>query len=89
MSSGLLYSGTDWDYHTLQRSYDAIERIACEELGLEVYPNRIEIITSEQMLDVYTAHGMPLTYRIGRMASDSCSTRTATGRAIAAWRMRS
>ncbi len=59
----LLYTGTDWDFRTLQRSYDAIERIACEELGLEVYPNRIEVITSEQMLDVYTAHGMPLTYR--------------------------
>ncbi len=59
----LLYDGTDWDFPTIQRSYDAIERIACEELGLEVYPNRIEIITAEQMLDVYTAHGMPLTYR--------------------------
>ena len=61
--SPLLYSGSDWDFRILQRSYDAIERIACEELGLEVYPNRIEVITSEQMLDVYTAHGMPLTYR--------------------------
>ncbi len=59
----LLYSGADWDYRTLQRSYDAIERIGCEELGLEVYPNRIEVISAEQMLDVYTAHGMPLTYR--------------------------
>ena len=59
----LLYSGPDWDYGTLQRAYDAIERIATEELGLELYPNRIEVITSEQMLDVYTAHGMPLTYR--------------------------
>ena len=59
----LLYTGTDWDFGVIQRSYDAIERVACEELGLEVYPNRIEVITSEQMLDVYTAHGMPLTYR--------------------------
>ena len=63
MSGELLYTGTDWDFSTLRRSYDAIERIGCEELGLEVYPNRIEVITSEQMLDVYTAHGMPLTYR--------------------------
>ncbi len=63
MDLPLIYSGTDWDYGTLQRSYDAIERIATEELGLELYPNRIEVITSEQMLDVYTAHGMPLTYR--------------------------
>jgi spore cortex formation protein SpoVR/YcgB (stage V sporulation) len=59
----LLYNGADWDFPILQRSYDAIERIAVEELGLDVYPNRIEIITAEQMLDVYTAHGMPLTYR--------------------------
>ena len=59
----LLYSGTDWNFPILRRSYDAIERIACEELGLDCYPNRIEVITSEQMLDVYTAHGMPLTYR--------------------------
>jgi stage V sporulation protein R len=63
VSSSLLYSGADWDFRTLQRCYDAIERIACDELGLEVYPNRIEVITAEQMLDVYTAHGMPLTYR--------------------------
>jgi stage V sporulation protein R len=63
MDSPLIYQGTDWNFQTLQRSYGAIERIACEELGLEVYPNRIEIITAEQMLDVYTAHGMPLTYR--------------------------
>ena len=63
MDSPLLYSGADWDFRTLQRCYDAIERISCDELGLEVYPNRIEVITSEQMLDVYTAHGMPLSYR--------------------------
>ncbi len=62
-TSSLLYSGSDWDFRTLQRCYDAIERISCEELGLDVYPNRIEVITAEQMLDVYTAHGMPLTYR--------------------------
>ncbi len=61
--SRLLYSGTDWDFATLNRCYDAIDRIATDELGLELYPNRIEIITSEQMLDVYTAHGMPLSYR--------------------------
>ena len=61
--SELIYSGTDWNFPILRRSYDAIERIACEELGLDCYPNRIEVITSEQMLDVYTAHGMPLTYR--------------------------
>ena len=58
-----LFTGSDWNFATLRRSYDAVERVATEELGLEVYPNRIEVITAEQMLDVYTAHGMPLTYR--------------------------
>ena len=61
--SGLLYQGTDWDFVTLRRCYDAIERVATDELGLDCYPNRIEVITSEQMLDVYTSHGMPLSYR--------------------------
>ena len=50
-------------FDTLRNSYDAIERIAAEELKLEIYPNRIEVITAEQMLDVYTSHGMPLIYK--------------------------
>ncbi len=61
--SHLIYEGADWSFETLRQSYDAIERIAENELGLEVYPNRIEVITSEQMLDVYTSHGMPLIYK--------------------------
>ncbi|MBU2653188.1 SpoVR family protein [Acidomonas methanolica] len=58
----MLYTGTDWNFSILWKCYDEIERIAEEELGLETYPNRIEIITSEQMLDVYTSHGMPVSY---------------------------
>ena len=61
--SDLIYQGPDWDYASLRRSYDAIEQVATDELGLDFYPNRIELITSEQMLDIYTAHGMPLTYK--------------------------
>ena len=60
---GLLYQGADWSFDTLRNSYDAIERIAADELKLEIYPNRIEVITAEQMLDVYTSHGMPLIYK--------------------------
>ena len=33
------------------------------ELGLDVYPNQIEIITAEQMLDAYASIGMPLFYK--------------------------
>jgi len=34
---GLLFSGADWDFETIQRVYDAIEKIASGELGLETY----------------------------------------------------
>ena len=33
------------------------------ELGLDIYPNQIEVITAEQMLDAYSSIGMPLMYR--------------------------
>ena len=62
-SPGLLYEGLDWNFDTIRRSYDAIEAISDRELGLDIYQNRIEVITSEQMLDVYTSHGMPLIYK--------------------------
>ena len=59
----LLFQGADWDFRTLQRIYDACEEIARDELGLDVYPNQIEVITAEQMLDAYSSVGMPLFYK--------------------------
>jgi len=59
----LLYERPDWDFPTLQRIHDAIAEIAHKELGLDTYPNQIEIITSEQMLDAYASTGMPLFYK--------------------------
>lgn len=58
----LLYHGADWSYDTIQRVYDAVETIAVGEMGLQVYPNRIEVITSEQMLDAYASSGLPIFY---------------------------
>ena len=62
-SIGYLYQGPDWDFSVLQRVYEACEHIACSELGLELYPNQIEVITAEQMLDAYASIGMPLFYK--------------------------
>ena len=58
-----LFTGPNWDYTGLRRVYDAVERIALDELGLDVYPVQIEVITSEQMLDAYASVGLPLMYR--------------------------
>ena len=60
---GLLFDTADWDFETLQHALDAIEDIALNDLELDVYPNQIEIISSEQMLDAYSSHGMPLMYK--------------------------
>jgi len=58
-----LFNGADWDFQVLQRIHDACEDIAQSELGLNVYPNQIEVITAEQMLDAYSSVGMPLFYK--------------------------
>jgi stage V sporulation protein R len=62
-SNRLLFEGPEWDFDKLRRVYDAIEEIALNELGLDVYPNQIEVITSEQMLDAYASIALPLMYR--------------------------
>jgi stage V sporulation protein R len=59
----LLFSGNDWDFHTIRRIHDAVEEIARRDLGLDTFPNQIEIITAEQMLDAYASTGMPLFYK--------------------------
>ncbi len=61
--SSLIFDTADWDFETLQSALDAIEDIALNDLELDIYPNQIEIISSEQMLDAYSSHGMPLMYK--------------------------
>ena len=61
--SKLISDGSEWSFNSLQRAYEAIEEVGIGELGLDVYPNQIEVITSEQMLDAYSSIGMPLMYR--------------------------
>ncbi|MDQ8731598.1 SpoVR family protein [Bradyrhizobium sp. LHD-71] len=58
-----LFRGADWDFSTLRRIHEACDEIARKDLGLDIYPNQIEVITSEQMLDAYSSVGMPLFYK--------------------------
>jgi len=57
-----LFTESAWDFAGLDRIYRAIEEIALGELKLDVYPNQIEVISSEQMLDAYSSLAMPLMY---------------------------
>lgn len=63
MSITLPYlSGKDWTFEDIEDIYTRLETIVQDKYGLEYYPNQIEVITSEQMLDAYSAVGMPINY---------------------------
>lgn len=55
-------SGQEWDEDKLEEIYMEIEKIADEKYGLNYYPNQLEVISSEQMLDAYSSVGLPLYY---------------------------
>ncbi|MDX1804222.1 MAG: SpoVR family protein [Alcanivorax sp.] len=58
----VLSTGSDWDFELLARYDEAIGKIAHGKYGLDTYPNQIEVISSEQMMDAYASVGMPLGY---------------------------
>ena len=58
----LISSGSDWDFETLAEYDRAIAELAHGKFGLDTYPNQIEVISSEQMMDAYSSVGMPVGY---------------------------
>lgn len=54
-------TGSEWTFELLQEYDREIARIA-EGYGLDTYPNQIEVITAEQMMDAYASVGMPISY---------------------------
>ncbi len=54
-------TSSDWNFELINE-YD--REIAClaDEYRLDTYPNQIEVISSEQMMDAYASVGMPLGY---------------------------
>ncbi|MCS2609506.1 SpoVR family protein [Halomonas dongshanensis] len=54
-------TGSDWNFETLARFDEALARLA-DEYRLDTYPNQIEVITTEQMMDAYASVGMPVGY---------------------------
>ena len=58
-----LFEGGDWSLDDIERIQAAVTEVGVGELGLDLYRNRIEVITSEQMLDAYASLGLPHMYR--------------------------
>lgn len=61
MSKAYISTGSEWNFELIQE-YDREIGAIAEEFGLETYPNQIEIISSEQMMDAYASVGMPIGY---------------------------
>ncbi len=56
-----LSDGPDWNFDLLEQYEFHIDRIA-KNFRLDTYPNQIEVITAEQMMDAYASIGMPINY---------------------------
>ncbi len=61
MTGSPLPSGSEWTFEAIAAHDAAIAELA-DAHGLERYPHRLEIITSEQMMDAYASAGMPVNY---------------------------
>jgi len=57
----LLSDSNEWNFERLELFDREIGRIA-REFELDTYPNQIEIIRSDQMLDAYSSIGLPVGY---------------------------
>jgi stage V sporulation protein R len=53
---------SDWSFELIE-TYHRVIRETAERFGLDTYPNQLEIITAEQMMDAYASVGMPVNYR--------------------------
>ena len=60
--SALIAEGSEWTFQALEDFDREIGRIASEKYRLDTYPNQIEIISSDQMMDAYSSTGMPIGY---------------------------
>ncbi|MEM8964781.1 MAG: SpoVR family protein [Bacteroidota bacterium] len=65
-----MFSNPNWDFETLQAADEVTDWIGREFFKLDTYPNQIEIVTSEQMLDAYALVGLPTTYPHWKFGKD-------------------
>ncbi|MGB1272191.1 MAG: SpoVR family protein, partial [Endozoicomonas sp.] len=61
MSNELISTDLEWTFELIQQYDEELARLA-DRFRLDTYPNQIEIISSEQMMDAYASTGMPLMY---------------------------
>ncbi len=61
MSRKIISTSSEWTFELIETYEKEIARVAAE-YQLDTYPNQLEIISSEQMMDAYSSSGMPVGY---------------------------
>ena len=64
---------SDWSFELVDQYHAVIKRTA-QRFGLDTYPNQLEVITAEQMMDAYASVGMPVNYRHWSYGKEFIST---------------
>ncbi|MEP4468026.1 SpoVR family protein, partial [Marinobacter alexandrii] len=54
-------NSSEWTFDLIRKYDEEIAKCAAE-FGLDTYPNQIEVISAEQMMDAYSSVGMPVGY---------------------------
>jgi stage V sporulation protein R len=61
VSGRFLSRDSEWSFELIERYEQEIGRLAAE-YRLDTYPNQIEVVSAEQMMDAYASVGMPVGY---------------------------
>jgi spore cortex formation protein SpoVR/YcgB (stage V sporulation) len=57
-----LSTESEWTFELLSTYEQVLQQINDQHYQLDVYPNQIEVISAEQMMDAYSSVGMPVGY---------------------------
>jgi spore cortex formation protein SpoVR/YcgB (stage V sporulation) len=71
--SKIISDTSEWTFELIERYHQEIARVAAG-YGLDTYPNQIEIITAEQMMDAYSSVGLPVGYHHWSFGKEFVST---------------
>ena len=52
---------SEWTFELIEQVHEEVRRVA-RDFGLDTYPNQLEVISAEQMMDAYASVGMPVSY---------------------------
>ena len=62
MPQHLDFAGNEWTFDLLREIDTQVHDIAVNKYKLDIFPNQIEVISAEQMLDAYSSGAMPVMY---------------------------